>query len=452
MLSATSLALAELTCSYEAPPSLVDLPQPLQHCIFMELSVKERARACCVCRAWQQAVDGNGALWEVLDMGTDLTLAVLNGAVARAQGRLRSLTVPSDRLPWIVPGFYDDWLLLDGVLTVLRQSPLLRHLRLTARGSAFDTKYVVKRAHEHMARAGKQLETLVCSIHCSGVQAMQALLTKMTPYAALQLEGLQVIPHDGESVQLLEMLGANLGQQPSLLHLRLDGLRIPLHNSAPFFDALMTSRISSLSMLACNLGVSFAAGVAQLLQAGQLERLELSGFRIFTAELPAQLSRAMRHSRSLRELKLHERVDADRRWHLILQALISHPTLEALSLSCRFSDAAHASLLRVIAADSTALRMLHLVCLQEKKGSLPALAGALKLNRHLHDLQLSYQYANFPSLGASKKHLLPAVLACTSLRRLQLSGPGGATVTQVVADREVARLAAELAKEPGRSA
>jgi hypothetical protein len=239
------------------PTLLTSLPEvELRRRIFLQLSVKERAAACCVCRAWQQAVEGDGALWEAFDLGV-ASLAVLNGAVARAQDRLRSLTVLSE-------GFYNAQLLREGVVPVLERNPLLRHLRLTAGGSALERKYVRKPHVELVARAGMQLETLVCSVSCLGAEEALALLIRQAPFGALQLEGL-ALSANGDSVQLLEMLGANLGQQPSLLHLSLWGLHIPpLYNTTPFFDALLVSQITSLSFCNCILGVNFADGFGAL--------------------------------------------------------------------------------------------------------------------------------------------------------------------------------------------
>ena len=88
--------------------------------------------------------------------------------------------------------------------------------------------------------------------------------------------------------------------------------------------------------------------------------------------------------------------------------------------------------------------------------SLLAFAGALQQNRHLQDLHLSYDGAYAPIASAYEEHLLPAVLACTSLRKLIVEHDDeavadAAAVVKLVADRETARLAADLAKEPGRS-
>jgi len=256
----------------------------------------------------------------------------------------------------------------------------------------------------------------------------------------------------------LEMLGANLGKQPSLLHLSLRGLRIPpLHNSTPFFDALLASQITLLSFRGCNLGVNFAAGLARLLQAGRLERLKLELCHgMFTLEATAQLSLALRHSRSLRELQIWE-CQANAVLDLILLALESHPTLEALTLRQRFSAAARDALLHVIAADSTTLQKLKLGGLREDEVSLSVLAGALQHNCHMQNLELRYDGAT-PIASAYEEHLLPAALACTSLRRLVVKDnrdrpiADAAAVVRLVAEREAARLAAELAKEPGRSA
>jgi hypothetical protein len=166
---------------------------------------------------------------------------------------------------------------------------------------------------------------------------------------------------------------------------------------------------------------------------------------------------ALRHSRSLREIVIRNCAEANAVLDLILPALESHPTLEAMTLFQRFSAAARDALLPLIAANGTTLQSLRLVNLRETEVSLSALAGALQQNRHLQDLRLSYGEASSPIASAYEEHLLPAVLACTSLHKLivkrnQEPTPHAAAVVQLVADREAARLAAEQAKEPGRSA
>jgi len=428
------------------------------------LNFKDRARACCVCRAWQQAVAGDGALWEALDLGEDWTLAVLNGAVTRAQGRLRSLSLFSDDFA------FEEQLLREGVLPVLQRSPSLRHLCMIQRGSPLNNWSVSKMNLELVAEAGTQLETLVCSVYCDGADAL-ALLTKQAPFGALQLEGLAgMSPAEGESAQLLEILASNMGQQPSLLYLSLRELDITtLRSSTPFFDALLTSQITSLSFAHCHLGVNFAAGFARLLQAGRLERLDLLNcLGMFTLEATAQLSLALRNSRSLLELQISSCEEANAVLHLILQALAPHPTLKTLTLCQRFSAATRDAIVRVI-ADSTILWGLFLESLREDEVSLAALAGAVQQSRSLQALHLSYVDDDVdpstPTASAYEEHLQPAVQACTSLRSLvvDIEGnipiglrprpvPEAAAVVQLVTERGLAQLAAMLAKEPGRSA
>ena len=147
---------------------------------------------------------------------------------------------------------------------------------------------------------------------------------------------------------------------------------------------------------------------------------------------------------------------------LILLSLESHPTLEALTLGrLRSSAAARDALLRVIAANMAPLRKLHATGLRDDEIDLSALAGALQQNCHLQDLRLIYSGDSLPIVSAYEEHLLPAVLACTALRMLKITLHHGygerpiaaaATVMQLGADREAARLAAELAKQPGCSA
>ena len=128
-------------------------------------------------------------------------------------------------------------------------------------------------------------------------------------------------------------------------------------------------------------------------------------------------------------------------------------------MGVHFSVAACNALLCVIAVDSTALQALKLDNLHDDEVGLLELAGALQQNNHLRNLSLMYDTAFLPIASAFEEHLLPAVLACTSLRKLVVVDAftlepiaEAAGVLQLVADREAARLAAALALEPGYSA
>jgi hypothetical protein len=76
------------------PVTFASLPLVLAQRIFLALLVDERARACCVSRAWRDAL-ADPALWTRLDMSGVRPwrplLPMLLGALDRARGELLAL-------------------------------------------------------------------------------------------------------------------------------------------------------------------------------------------------------------------------------------------------------------------------------------------------------------------------------------------------------------------------
>ena len=95
MSSALEDAVAELIGADLA--SFASLPLPLAQRIFLALPADARGRACCVCRAWRDAL-AEPSLWMRLDMAgvggePERFAAQLLGAAGRARGELIELEI-----------------------------------------------------------------------------------------------------------------------------------------------------------------------------------------------------------------------------------------------------------------------------------------------------------------------------------------------------------------------
>ena len=119
-----SLAAAR-RCSSMAPrlrsagASFDALPEPVFRVLFLALPVDERARAACVCRSWR-AFLADPSLWQVLDLSpaggvaaARVTENLVRGAVARAAGQLRTLSINDDP-DWLHIAFLVELIESDG--------------------------------------------------------------------------------------------------------------------------------------------------------------------------------------------------------------------------------------------------------------------------------------------------------------------------------------------------
>jgi hypothetical protein len=76
------------------PTALTSLPAPLACALLLRLSVCERARCSCVCRAWRRFIVRERSLWATLDFGQEMFSSEhLLGAALRAGSSLRVLDV-----------------------------------------------------------------------------------------------------------------------------------------------------------------------------------------------------------------------------------------------------------------------------------------------------------------------------------------------------------------------
>ena len=107
-----------------APPAVHadELPGACLLAVFAALTVRDRARAACVCAAWREALRSTAA-WEDGDFGAvggaSITPAALEAVAQRAAGRMTALRLP-DGCAALRP---------TAILALARANPHLRHVR-----------------------------------------------------------------------------------------------------------------------------------------------------------------------------------------------------------------------------------------------------------------------------------------------------------------------------------
>jgi hypothetical protein len=212
-------------------------------------------------------------------------------------------------------------------------------------------------------------------------------------------------------------------------------------------DAALARRLRKLSLEDCT--PPAAAPLARLLAGGSLAALEIympqdpAGPPLFDAAGAALAADALRVNTTLKSLRLygaHLSVDMHMAGAL-LGALVGHPSLRSLDVydentTVEARIAFGAALAALIAADAPALQIL--VCNRDKLGDagLAPIVEALRLNRHLHQLNVGN---NGMSKEFARERLLPAVRANTSLHWLACindeTGPSAAEAMELVRRR-----------------
>jgi hypothetical protein len=420
--------------------ALAPLPLALAHRVFSLLPADSRGQAACVCRGWR-AVLADAAPWTRLDLsersGVAAALrargeALLRGAAARAHGQLCALDVSGVDVPpqallevlaanarslrelYIghvpregaheLPSFDDlaeaapSLVLLDATtLTctrelaqrVMRPAPPLAPLRLRALGVHFGRGNGDSDAEEDEDEADERRAS--------------ASLSRVRPFAAL-LADATLQP----TLWSVRFIAADL-QRPAVL----DAL----------VDAMLARRLPHLSLLGCT--PPAAAPLARLLRGGTLTGLvclctDAPG-PLFDATDAALMAGALRESTTLTELRLcSANLSRDARAaDTLLRALVGHPSLRMLKLSCECPVdpvALGATLAALVAADAPVLQELDVAFLALGDAGLAPLVAALPHNRHLRVLNVA---TTRMTEAFARERLLPAVRANTALRKLK---------------------------------
>jgi hypothetical protein len=420
--------VAQLLISDEA--TFATLPLPVAQRILLALPVDARGRACCVCRAWRDAL-AEPSLWTRLDMSFAGALkgrygaeaarffAMLHGAAGRAHGQLRQLELSQQHVEW-----FD----LLPVLTANAGS--LRKLYLHNVHPHFNS--ISQPPVEAVMAAAPLLQVLAAEIvTCTWAEAPRMLRAE-PPYAVLQMRcTLSVTFRDvydyGGGMERVTPFAAALADatlQPALLNLRIKKAETaqPAVMDA-LVDAALARRLRELSFEYCT--PPAAAPLARLLAEGSLAVLEVTSRPLeplFDAAGAALVADALRVNTTLTRLKLSwAGLCVDMRVAgALLGALQGHPSLRELHITCEYTtsttmedrSAFGAALGELVAADVPALR--ELVCYGNSLGDagLAPIVEALVLNHHLRRLNIC---SNGMSEAFARERLLPAVRANTAL-------------------------------------
>ena len=398
------------------------LPPALTHAVLALLSPADRGRCACVSRALRDAA-ACPSLWTRLVVGERDSVALLNGAAAKAKGALTTLDVRfvCDRVTLhafkavflanaaslleaslLAPGSmlaYSLRLRLDDIAVLIRAAPLLRAFHADVRCEATDASAVLRGHGIFRPLRVRRLEVGFLALR-GNVPRAQRVLKELLPYCAAH-PSLEVLALG--SAFLLDPV-----EVESLVELQLSKrlLGFGLCDCA-FADNLMVrvlldmlqrdASIRSLDIRGCYaygegrvLDDSDAAEVAAALAESHIEKLGLPGF---IGDVSVPLLAALAAHPSLEEL-------------MIIDEYIIHEPLQVI-------DALGA----VVAADAPSLLRLHVELGYMDADHFEPLFGALSRNTHLRELTVG-RFEISPAF--IRDVLQPVVRANSSLRKLDL--------------------------------
>ena len=400
--------------------TFASLPLALAQRVFLALPVDARGRACCVCRAWRDAL-ADPSLWSRLDMSPfveveeERFVAVLHGAAGRAQGQLCVLDLSQEHVS------------MDDLLPVLTANAgSLRELHLLpVDGDDVDVCPTV----EAVVAAAPLLQVVTADeVGCTWKDAPRMLRAE-PPFAPLQIRHRLHVSFTGaEYDDGMENFGpfaaalADVTLQPALSELRVhlaDTEQAAVMGA--LVDAVLARRLRGLTLDECT--PPAAVPLARLLAGGSLATLEVStsGAPLLRAAGAALVADALRMNTTLTILHLcGTNLCGDMNAAgVLLGALVGHPSLRELRIIQDFPvdiGAFGAALGALIAADAPALQVLDCSELALGDAGLAPIVKALALNRHLRTLNIGF---NFMSKTFACERLLPAVRANTTLRELK---------------------------------
>jgi hypothetical protein len=437
-------ALREMQTAPEALPTvLTSLPPLLARRVFLAVPADARGRACCVCRAWRDALV-DAWFWTRVDLtpeggvagrrADDKEKAMLLAAVGRARWQLEALCV----------SHISD---LPTLLEVLRDNAL--SLRELSVGSSYHDPPTL----EALVAAAPQLRTLNAWTRCSVTEAPR-LLRAESPLKCLTLHNIwleygfhdlkdaEAAAPDGVGRRLFDALGDPL-VQPSLLRIDMRHLGSwqPITTTA-LVDSLRARRLRVLQFDSC---APFPAELlARMIVGGALTELRISGHHyprvlfafwkepLYDPPHAILVAAALRATTTLTILEFcHTNLaikDAGAAM-ILLNALVGHNTLRSLTVREALMGPVQARLLgtvlgNIVAADAPTLATLCVagpwqrydpfMQLLNEDGLKPIL-DALPRNRHLLKLDISH---NEMGTAFARNELLRAVRANRSLREL----------------------------------
>ena len=424
-------AVAQLFSSDEAASA--SMPPPVAQLVFLALPADARGRACCVCRAWRDAL-ADPSLWTRLDMsflpafkgsyGAEERrfFAMMRGAAGRARGELCQL---------VISQHYVELHELLPVLTAYASS--LRELHLCY----VSTDELENTIVEQVLAALPLLQVLtVENVECKWEDAPR-VLRAVPPFAPLQIRGSLFVDFQGEdgSVGGMTRFGpfvdalADAVLQPALLRLYIStaDLAQPALMGA-LVDAVLARRLRELALQSCT--PPAAASLARLLAEGSLAVLRISfarpetGTPLFDAAGAALVADALRMNTTLLTLELScTGLCVDMRAACaLLGGLVGHSSLRVIRIAQETIDTDEdrssfgAALAVLVAANAPSLHALDCSTNLIGDAGMAPIVEALALNHHLRELDVEY---NHMSEEFACDELLPAVRANKTLRVLK---------------------------------
>ena len=383
------------------------LPEEALRVIMLALPVDARARAACVCRYWR-AFLADPSLWQVLDLtpaggvvAERVTENLLRGAVARAAGHLRSLSI--NRVP-DMRGSTFDLIVSDG--SELQQISTDWFLAVPNLDRVF--------------AATPRLQELNAPVS-DGCTALLPVLRNDPPYGPLRVSGLEVDFEDNADVDALAFAAA-VAAHESLTSLSLANAAFARGVNA-LVDAATERRISRLEVNDCALDAETFPALARLLQRGSLTKLELFNCDWFhnAEESVPELCAALRTCRTLTHLKfglLQFNAASHRTVTELLDAAAALPALSVLDFyGGRVLDTAAfgRALGALLGVNLPSLRNLRVLVEQLGDEALAPLLDGLAANTHLRTLDC---WHNDLSEVFKRDRLEPALAALAARAQL----------------------------------
>jgi hypothetical protein len=263
---------------------------------------------------------------------------------------------------------------------------------------------------------------------CSDSVAEASRLLRGELFAPLRVRALTVKGDEDEAPDEAAVLAlaADVAGHAWLAELRLQ--YVPLNTSAALdalVDAALARRLRAVELLNCRLSPASAPAFVRLLGRGLAQFGFINMQPLLDVPAALLLCNALRASATLTSFH----VSGSDLWHdpvaaaLLLGALVAHPSLRELDVSCNNADTtalqaiAGAVLATLVAANAPALRTLDISLCSLGDAGLGLLVDMLPQNNNLHTLKCA---GNEITEVFMRNRLLPAVQANASLRKLKL--------------------------------
>ena len=393
------------------------LPHAVALLVLPFVPADARARAALVCRAWRDTVADAG-LWTVLDLSIASAVAhpvldaTLRGAAALARGGLTALCLDDC-----------DELTQEARLEVVTANA--GSLRALSCKFTIEDKQVLRPdAVRELAVAAPHLVSFKVDVQAPAAAAT-SLVRNEAPFGALQLHSLWIQDDDDGTERDEATVLAFLAAVSAHASLRTIEVADTLLHTPALINALSAAALACnlryLRLNRCRLSPASVPALARLILGG-LESLVIinGGVRLLDEAAAMQLADVVASSRTLTRLELNDvRLwDNEAAATAMIRALTGHPHLHEVDLSFNYAPdqlAAGTALGALVAANTPALKTLVLSSTRHGNVDLGPLFQMLPRNTHLRELDLRWEGWRPPFADHA---LLLSVRANTSLQKL----------------------------------